>query len=532
MGGAPNIFAVLAVLGWAPLVVLLFVLLPARRVVVVGAVAAWLLLPPMGLDFRGIPPYTKATAATAGILIGTVLFEFSRLLTFRLRWFDLPMIIWSMCPLASSISTDLGVYDGVAQSWRQTNDWFLPYLVGRLYLTDADRLREFAMGIVIGGLCLIPFTLYEVRMSPRLLPMVYGLGLWEGTRYSGYRPRVFFFTGIEFGLWMCCVTLVAWWHWQTGHLKRLLGCPGAVIVAALLLTTIACRATSAMVLNIAGFSALWFSWRTKTKWVMWCLLAVAPIYYAVRIPALWSGVQAVELAQRLLNVERARSLDYRQMGMEDLYIAKAQQRLILGWGGWSRNDVYDRDRAYMKYTVLDGRWVGALGNYGLLGLISMTTALLLPTALLIKRFPVPQWSHANLVSATGFALILNLFVIDGLINGMPNILYVIAAGGLSNIVALRGPQGVKRGIGPQARTMAEYRDLGRAMKNQGRFAEAKTAWLCALDLLTKRPAARPGRAVLELPWSNCAFQRSGSALLGNLFLIWVFEILSLPFRLL
>ena len=306
MGGAPNILALLAILGWAPLVVVLFVLLPARRAAVVGSVTAWLLLPPIGLDLPGLPPYTKATAATAGILIATVLFEMNRLQTFRLRWFDLPMIVWSLCPFLSSLSNDLGPYDGLSQAFRQSIDWFLPYLVGRLYLTDAEGLREFAMGMIVGGVCLIPFTLFEIRMSPRLLPIVYGVGYWEGTRYSGYRPRVFFFTGIEFGLWMSCVTLVAWWHWQTGQLKRLLGFRGGVIFAALLLTTIACRATSALLLNITGLRALWYSWRTKTKWAMWGLLLIAPAYYVVRITNIWSGAQAVELAQLLLNDDRAR----------------------------------------------------------------------------------------------------------------------------------------------------------------------------------------------------------------------------------
>jgi len=334
------IFAVIMILGWAPLVTVLFVLLPARRAMVVGSIAAWLLLPPIGLDFPGFPNYNKATAATAGILLGTLIFELNRLLAFRPRWFDLPMLLWSLCPFFSSISNDLGAYDGLSSAFKQTIDWLLPYLVGRLYLTDPGALREFALGIIIGGVCLIPFTLFEIRMSPRLLPIVYGLGGWEGMRYGGFRPRVFFGTAIEFGLWMNCVTLLAWWHWKTGQLKRLLRFPGGVIFTALLVTTIACRATSAMLLNMLGLGALWICWRTKTRWVMWGLLLVGPIYYAVRINDAWSGRLAVEVIRVLINQERAHSLEFR-LENEDLFIAKVWQRPILGWGGWGRNDVYD-----------------------------------------------------------------------------------------------------------------------------------------------------------------------------------------------
>ena len=119
--------------------------------------------------------------------------------------------------------------------------------------------------------------------------MVYGFGSLEGTRYGGYRPRVFFKSSLELGLWMNAVTLVAWWFWRTGQLKRLGRLGGGAIVAALLITSIACRTTGAILLIFTGMAALWISWRTKTKWVIWGLLFVAPIYYAVRITDTWSG---------------------------------------------------------------------------------------------------------------------------------------------------------------------------------------------------------------------------------------------------
>ena len=71
----------------------------------------------------------------------------------------------------------------------------MPYLIGRLYFSDAEGLRELAIAIVIGGLaCVLP-CLYEMRMSPLLLPQVYGIDRYEGIRMGGYRPRIFFSTG-------------------------------------------------------------------------------------------------------------------------------------------------------------------------------------------------------------------------------------------------------------------------------------------------------------------------------------------------
>ena len=55
---------------------------------------------------------------------------------------------------------------------------------------------------------------------------------------------------------------------------------------------------------------------------MWALLLAVPLYCFVRINNLWSGANAVELAQMITNEERAHSLEFRLVN-EDLLIAKA-----------------------------------------------------------------------------------------------------------------------------------------------------------------------------------------------------------------
>ena len=500
----PNVYALMALFGAVPLTLLLFTLMPARRAVVTGAIGAWLFLPSTGVNLPGFPDYTKATAATAGILLGTIVFETNRLLAFRFRWFDLPMLLWSLCPFASSISNELGPYDGLSAAFVQTTSWFLPYLVGRLYLTDVEDLRDLVFGMIIGGLCLIPLCLFEFKMSPVLQSMIYGFGNWEGLRYGGYRPRVFFKSSLELGLWMNAVTLVAWWLWRTGQLKFLGGVSGAAIVAMLLITAIACKTTAATLLFFAGTAALWISWRTKTKWAFCALLSIAPIYYVVRITDTWSGTQAVELVRTFINQERAHSLEYR-LDNEDLLIAKAMQRPYLGWGGWGRNLVYDESNKQL--SIIDGMWVIALGPYGCVGLVLMATSMLLPGVLFLKRFSVKQWDQPSLAPATVIAVIVDLYLLDGLFNGMLNVIYVIAAGGLVNIVPSRtGPEveTAIRSTSTQERLIARYRSLGRSLKNQGRFGEAKTTWLRALELLQQQTNVRGGVPANRREWADCA----------------------------
>jgi tetratricopeptide (TPR) repeat protein len=505
MTPTPNIFAFIALIGMVPFALFLFTLMPAPRAVVTSAIGAWLFLPATGIRLPGIPDYGKATAAVAGILLGTLVFEPNRLMAFRLRWFDLPMLLWSLCPFASSISNELGIYDGLSATLVQTTTWFLPYFIGRLYFTDAESLRELVLGMIVGGLCLIPLCIFEIKMSPQLQQKLYGFGAWEGTRYGGYRPRVFFSSSLELGLWMNAVTLVAWWLWRTGQLKRLGGLGSPAVVTALLITSIACKTTTAILLFSAGAAALWISWRTKTKWALCGLLAIAPIYYVVRITDTWSGKQAVELARLLINNERAQSLGYR-LDNEDLLIAKALQRPYFGQGGWGRNLVYEPDTD-RQLSIIDGMWVIALGVTGCVGLVLMATAMLLPGVLFLKRFPVAQWDHPSLAAAVAVAVIVDLYMLDGLFNGMINVVYVIAAGGLLNITPAsiwsRG-RPIAWSSNSRERLAVQYRSLGRSLKDQGRFSEAKTAWLHALKLLTEQTTVRSAVLARRQQWCDCA----------------------------
>ena len=265
-------------------------------------------MPPIGIDLPGLPAYDKAAAATVGILLATVVFQPHRLVGLRLRWFDLPMLVWCVCPFISSVANELGAYDGVSMVCRQMITWLFPYLVGRLYLSDVEGLGDLALAMIVGGVCLIPCCFLEIRLSPIMSKMVYGFGgqgAFEGTRYGFYRPRVFFASGLELGLWMNAVSLVAWWLWQSGQLKRLWLVGGGTICAALLITTVACRSTGATVLLLVGMAALWICQRTGTKWAMWALLLAAPLYCFVRINDLWSGASAVDLVRIVTTEERA-----------------------------------------------------------------------------------------------------------------------------------------------------------------------------------------------------------------------------------
>ena len=523
----------IALLGWIPLSISLLALLPPRRAVVVSVIGAWLLLPPAAIPLSGLPDYDKMMAATVGILLGTLIFQPNRLLEFRPRWFDLPMLCWCIAPLISSLQNGLGLYDGLSGSLLCIVRWALPYLIGRLYLGEPEGLRELTIGIIFGGIAYVPAILLELRLSPFLKGLVYGMYQWEGSRYGAYRPFVFLTTGLELGMWMTAVSLTAVWIWRCGALKRIGALPfGTFVLPTLLVVTVLCRSGGALILLLGGLFLIWSCTRFNSKLLFYALLLVAPAYYSVRMPNFWSGDDLVNIIEKL-DADRAESLGYR-FYCENLLIQKAMQQPLWGWGGWGRNRVVGPDGRDMAPT--DGMWIIYLGCYGCFGLFSWTTVLLLPPWLFLVRYPVQQWKTYTVGPMVVIAALLGLYMIDCLMNGFLNLVYVVASGGL--ICTL--PMNSKRRISiqdssergqlpwspksrlscgqvedptmlaepsadpieaetrmlsiPQAQLARRYQELARVLKNQGLPAEAKSAWIHALDLLTEVASSHP-----ELP---------------------------------
>jgi hypothetical protein len=507
--------AYVALFGWIPFVLLLFAMLPPRRAAVAALIGGWLLLPPYTIQFTGIPNYSKNMAATVGILLGTLIFAPQRFMAFRFRWFDLAMVVWCLCVFPSSLSNGLGPYDGLSAVVVKVLAWGLPYLFGRLYFNDYESLRELAVGMVIGGLAYVLPCLWEIRMSPQLLAQIYGISHWQGVHLGGYRPIVFFWSGLELGLWMTAASLAAFWLWWCGSLKWIGPIPFIVFLPILIGTTVLCRSTGALILLVGGLGVLWTCNYFKTSWPLWCLVCVFPIYVGVRIPRLWSGKQAVELVKAWVDPKRAWSLQYR-LGCEEALTAKALQRPWLGWGGWSRAAVYGgiRSDGTFRPSLVedqshklppDGLWIVTFGNKGYVGLVLVYIAMVLPVVLFLRNFPVRQWRDPQVAPVTFAAVLVSLYTIDCLVNAQLNIIYVVVGGGLIGIRPARRSMGsLSVSAAPRIRLADRYRSMGRAFRKQGRLTEAQTAWQHVLGLLTELVAAHPGDPTVQQRWCDCA----------------------------
>lgn len=419
--------------GWIPVVIGLFSRLPARRAAIASFLFAWLFLPMAEYPIPGLPDYTKMSATCWGIFIAAAMFDTERLLSFRLRIIDLPMIIWCLCPLASSLSNDLGLYDGLSAALDQTVSWGFPYLIGRIYFSDLEGLREFAIGIFIGGLIYMPLCWYEIKMSPQLHRMFYGFtqhSFAQTYRYGGWRPMVFMQHGLMLGVWMISASLIGVWLWLSGALKKLWGIGMPWIVITLIITTILCRSTGALALFLMGIVVLFVTKKLKRKIMILCLLLIPAFYLPSRATGYWDGDNLAHFLYDHFNRARALSL-YERFYNENILTEKAILKPTFGWGGWGRSRVYN-DKG-IDISVTDSLWIIAFGTNGLVGLTALTTSILLPILVLMRRYQVREWFHPKLVPAVVLSVLLGLYMIDNLLNAMINPIFMVAAGGITGL---------------------------------------------------------------------------------------------------
>lgn len=421
----------ISLFGWVMVAVGLFTLTSPRRAALAAYIIAWLFLPQAGIPMPGLPDLDKVTASGMGVAIGIVLFDARTLTAFRFSWVDLPIIAWCATSLTSSVTNDLGWYDGFAGVLRDFFTWGIPYFVGRMYFRDLESLRELAIGVFLGGLVYVPLCLLEIRLSPQLHRWVYGFhpaSFAMTIRLGGYRPTVFMQHGLAVGMWMTSAALAGIWLWRTGALRAVRNMPMMVLVPVLLGTTILCRSMGALALLGLGICLLFINQIVRSNVVLIVVLLVAPAYMLVRTQGWWDGQQLLNIAMSL-NVERGESLAGR-LRDEDLLIAKASERATFGWGGWGRWRVRD-EYTGENMTSSDGMWVIVRGERGNVGLAVINIIVLLPIFLLLLRVPARSWSQAAYAGPAVLAMLLMMWSIDNLFNAMYNPVFTLAAGGLA-----------------------------------------------------------------------------------------------------
>ena len=179
-------------------------------------------------------------------------------------------------------------------------------------------------------------------------------------------------------------------------------------------------------LMILGLGTLALTgWSKSRVWIL-LLTLVPPLWITIRVTNVWDGKNLVEFMQQF-DARSAESLAVR-FHSERVLSARALDHAVYGWTPWFF--LTHKDNIEL-HGIPDQLWIIAFGQYGLIGLISITTALSAPIWLVASRIPVRYWKQAAAAPPAALAMLLTLHMCDNLFNAMVNPIFIICAGGLS-----------------------------------------------------------------------------------------------------
>ncbi|MGL1933076.1 MAG: hypothetical protein OCC45_15160 [Desulfotalea sp.] len=446
VGGQGNALVPVALLGWVPIVSWLFSKINPREAAAIAFALSLMFLPVASIPLSGLPDYTKVTATCAGILLAAWIYDQERILHFRIQPVDIPMLLWCCSPFLSSVFNGLGAYDGASNLLDMLFTWAMPYFVGRIYFTDMKGLNTLGTVVFVGGLIYIPFCFVEMIMSPQLHRWTYGFhqhSILQSMRGGGFRPMVYMEHGLMVAMWMVSASTLGIWLRYGGVLPKsfqkipflnqyLLKIPFGILLCAQLVTTALMKSTGAFLLFAIGLGALFVSNKMKSALLIWFLLCIPPTYIVTRTTGWWNGENLSSWVAEKFSEERAQSLQFR-FDNETILVEKALEGTFFGWGGWNRSRVFDEDGR--DVSVTDGLWIITLGTKGIFGLVLLNVVILLPVILLLYRSTPAQWSTKEYSAVSAMCILLLLYMIDNLLNGMINPIFMLFNGGICGLLA-------------------------------------------------------------------------------------------------
>jgi len=414
----------LALFGWIPAVLLLFLFLPLRWATGLAFSIGWCFLPMAGYTLPGFPDYSKMFATCIGALLGISFFHTTLLFTYRASWLDIATLVFCFSPFLSSIANGLGVYDGASAVLNHSVTWGLPYFIGRLVYRRTEDLNALAGSIIGCALLYVPLCLWEVRMSPQLHAIFYGFhqhGFEQTMRFGGWRPTVFMEHGLQVALWMGFGLLICYVYLRMTpyNSKSKLA---SLILLSLAVTFLFLKSFGAVVLVAVAIGLFELVQFTRLRWLYLILPLWVVTYLLVRGSGLGAPDTLISFISNNISEDRAASLQFR-IDNENLLSDQARKQVWLGWGGWGRNRVFDE---YGKdLTVTDGLWIIIFGTQGALGLSAFyAMQLMAPTRRLL--------SHRFRKNAATIGLALGCLIasIDTLPNAMMLPIFQLVLGAL------------------------------------------------------------------------------------------------------
>ena len=420
--------------GWVPFTIFLFFTQKPHRAVLISLIGGWLLLPTADYNLPGIPAYGKNVAISLGLISGGWFSGQRGKAEFKLRIYDLPMVLWCLSPIPTSLINHLGFYDAMSGFYGQVFGWGIPYFTGRIYFKNDEALKDLCRGIVIGGIIYAALCLYEIRMSPQLSNTFYGFFPHEWRqhkRYGGWRPIVFMQHGLMVAVWMATAASASFWLWRSRAVERIMGIPMFLVTTLLIITALLCKSANGWIALALGCGGYFIYRRNKSNGFLVLLLLFVPFYIGLRITGTLTMEDMVLLAGKIFDSERTGSLGIR-LYQEDLFTLRALESPVFGWGGYSRGWPVNPETGEKLIGMVDAMWIIVFSSKGFFGIGTLVVGMLMGPWVILRATAKKRVKESGLseMMAVMLSLIVTLFMVDSLFNGMVNPIYIMISGAL------------------------------------------------------------------------------------------------------
>jgi hypothetical protein len=449
-------------------------LLPAARACAMILMAGQMFLPP-GINFDAplIPALDKDLLPCLGALIGCFLFRSKNMagrspgsryqvLLVVLVLGELGTILTNQDPLSYGpiVLPGESFHDYVSDILEEMLLWWVPFYLGLKLFRTSEELRRLFVIIAVSGLIYSLFLLIEIRMSPQLNRWIYGYHQSEflqTVRGGGYRPKAFMRHGLNVSLFMLVTVLAA------GALakakQRILGIEAKWVTLYLIIILVLCKSAGALVYLVVMLPVLWFGKPKGQARFISALALILMIYPLLRTMGLLPIDDILTFFSSLFGGERASSLGDRFRN-EGVVLARAQQRIWFGWGGYARPFLHDPVTG-INLTVIDGFAAGTIGARGVVGFVAIFGFLLGPAWRVRSRLARLTSKQDRILVAT-LGLISVIYVADLIPNSSIDSYLTFLIGALAGTEGrLESTGGAQAGSAAAAALPASARELPR-----------------------------------------------------------------------
>lgn len=439
-----NPFVMFALVAFLPLSLVVFRLLPLHAAALALLICGEMFLPADGaIDLPGLPSMGKDMLVYTTVFLCLVLYRPQRLIAARpgtsLELLGVMMALGGFATVLTN--TDALRYGPVDVQAMVPSEaptamiadllgYAVPFLLGRALHRDARDLRRLLTALTLAGVVYSFFGLVEMRLSPQFHRWVYGFnaaGFITSWRLGGYRPMVFMANGLAYSIFMVTTMLAAV---AIARVRApVLGVPSRPVAVWLYVMVVLTRSLAVMVFGTLLAPVIAFLrpvWIARVAVVMALLVMTYPL---LRMADLVSWDPVVEIAKDI-DAERARSLGGR-FEVEGKLLDKARERFVFGWGGYSRNWIFDPQTG-KRDVIPDGYWVLKLGSRGLVGFVGDFGLCVIPVLVAARRLRRIR-GRGDQVLLAGLMLIIGLRLVDWIPNGRWSSLPTFLAGALHSL---------------------------------------------------------------------------------------------------